>query len=802
MNLGTAFRRLTFATALWAFLTLCSTGQLHLPVVIVFLVVLFAAWRYPRLGAKLPAFLWTIISLLVFVAAVCGWFIYFERMYAATYLFFYLELNRLLLARSNRDWAQVYALTFFHILAASVSTEAVLIAPMIAVYMLLIIAAMMVFTIKRDAETAFAEGRSPHRNSASPGKTGMPARLTQPDVDHLRNVARFQWLTRRFGWSLTAMTFFVLLGGMGLFWLIPRSANKAFFSPFGPGADATRMSGFADNVDFGGVGEIQTDPSIVMRASPLLRPGQQEPSFLRIRGTALDVFNGRNWSKSESELRRRAEHPNTRGISFSELMTFVNTIPSERTMDFRLTVEPETSGYLFAPDQPVRIELEREVRVDVDSSLVSARLIMPRNVPIVYTTTSYVSSDQLPGHSQLERDVSSTTAGIPAAIRNFGEKLIGDVRLLTQRSSGSEFVRTDDLKSSVYLSVPNFEGRDAVISTTAEWVEGLTEPAAVAERIEERFKTGFEYSLESDFSNRSDHLAVFLTEARSGHCEYFATVMVLMLRERGIPARIVNGYLTDEWMDSANRFIVRQEHAHSWVEARVDDTALWRTFDPTPASGIGSNRTGDSFYRWWSRIMDAAKLYWYESVIDYSVDDQKSRLQMILGGISRISDKSQTGLEAMRQWWWGSERDGSGGARQAIPLMAGAGLGIAVLAALIYLARMRIGSTGRKRLTGREREIRHDLKPYVELLREAEALYPRKPAETPRAWARSVATESSLNEFVPLTDAYYRARYEDTPFDEAFHATVHALRERIRELRTATRRSSRSGVVRKPAGLQ
>src|SRR5690606_1453836 len=106
-------------------------------------------------GLALPAAVWTVINLAAFTSALYGWFFLYERMYSATYFFFYLELNKLLTARSNRDYLQIYALTFFHILAAAVSTESVFFAPMLAVYLLLIITAMIVFTIKRDAERAF-----------------------------------------------------------------------------------------------------------------------------------------------------------------------------------------------------------------------------------------------------------------------------------------------------------------------------------------------------------------------------------------------------------------------------------------------------------------------------------------------------------------------------------------------------------------------------------------------------------------------------------------------------------------------
>ncbi len=70
-------------------------------------------------------------------------------------------------------------------------------------------------------------------------------------------------------------------------------------------------------------------------------------------------------------------------------------------------------------------------------------------------------------------------------------------------------------------------------------------------------------------------------EARGGHCEFFATAMVMMVRERGIPARIVTGFQVGEINDLGNFEVVRKENAHAWVEV-FDERLGWLTFDPTP----------------------------------------------------------------------------------------------------------------------------------------------------------------------------------------------------------------------------
>ncbi|MGH7276643.1 MAG: DUF4129 domain-containing transglutaminase family protein, partial [Candidatus Rokuibacteriota bacterium] len=72
----------------------------------------------------------------------------------------------------------------------------------------------------------------------------------------------------------------------------------------------------------------------------------------------------------------------------------------------------------------------------------------------------------------------------------------------------------------------------------------------------------------------------FLLRWRSGHCEYFATATVLLLRSAAVPARYATGYSVQEWSAIERRYIVRARHAHSWALAWVD--GAWRDLDTTP----------------------------------------------------------------------------------------------------------------------------------------------------------------------------------------------------------------------------
>ncbi|HUF63174.1 MAG TPA: transglutaminase-like domain-containing protein [Verrucomicrobiales bacterium] len=81
---------------------------------------------------------------------------------------------------------------------------------------------------------------------------------------------------------------------------------------------------------------------------------------------------------------------------------------------------------------------------------------------------------------------------------------------------------------------------------------------------------------------RDTLITQFLEENRAGHCEYFASATVLLLRAAGVPARYAVGFAVREYDSQREEFVVRGLHAHSWAMAWVD--GAWEEVDTTPAS--------------------------------------------------------------------------------------------------------------------------------------------------------------------------------------------------------------------------
>ena len=134
------------------------------------------------------------------------------------------------------------------------------------------------------------------------------------------------------------------------------------------------------------------------------------------------------------------------------------------------------------------------------------------------------------------------------------------------------------------LTLPKRERR-AVIQIVEKLKLRSTSQKEVLPSIDAFFENNFKYSLALTAKGAgTTPLSEFLLESRTGHCEYFATAAVLLLRAAGIPARYTSGYAVHEFSAVEQKFLVRARHAHAWT--RVYLNGAWRDFDPTPASWV------------------------------------------------------------------------------------------------------------------------------------------------------------------------------------------------------------------------
>lgn len=143
----------------------------------------------------------------------------------------------------------------------------------------------------------------------------------------------------------------------------------------------------------------------------------------------------------------------------------------------------------------------------------------------------------------------------------------------------------------VDLRIPKEEKK--VISELADQLglRSIENPRAVVSAIKHYFDSEFEYSTNfdpGDVDYERSKLEWFLNDVKCGHCEYYATAAVLLLREVGISSRYAMGYAVSE--RGSGCWNVRGTNAHAWTRAYIDGN--WVNVDLTPPDlrGVSSQR--------------------------------------------------------------------------------------------------------------------------------------------------------------------------------------------------------------------
>ncbi|MFZ2658101.1 MAG: transglutaminase-like domain-containing protein [Victivallales bacterium] len=101
-----------------------------------------------------------------------------------------------------------------------------------------------------------------------------------------------------------------------------------------------------------------------------------------------------------------------------------------------------------------------------------------------------------------------------------------------------------------------------------------------------------------------DPVMNFMMNTKKGHCEFFATATVMLLRQQGIPARYVTGFVCDESHPSKRYYMSRLGDAHAWAEAYLRDEGRWVLVENTPPSGIPTRPEAGFWESWTDRFKE------------------------------------------------------------------------------------------------------------------------------------------------------------------------------------------------------
>jgi hypothetical protein len=176
------------------------------------------------------------------------------------------------------------------------------------------------------------------------------------------------------------------------------------------------------------------------------------------------------------------------------------------------------------------------------------------------------------------------------------------------------------------LRLPQSEEKMLRVQLARFGLQGLTASDAIA-RLKAQFASQYSYSsFQSSQAREGSALAHFLEQTRAGHCEYFATATVLLLRAAGVPARYATGFSVMEYSTRDAAFVVRQRHAHAWARAYLE--GAWRDVDTTPASWFEEEAGGDSI---WTRAIDLWSSAVFAVRASYDNLDRASGTAILLG---------------------------------------------------------------------------------------------------------------------------------------------------------------------------
>jgi transglutaminase-like putative cysteine protease len=342
---------------------------------------------------------------------------------------------------------------------------------------------------------------------------------------------------------------------------------------------------------------------------------------------------------------------------------------------------------------------------------------------------------------------------------------------------------------------------------TADLARQLTEglsPNDVQGRIDRIYRhltqSGlFEYSMNNAPLNSSaEPIEEFLFVRQTGHCEYFASALAVLLRHAGVAARLVTGYKGVDQNRAGGYYQVRQLYAHAWVEAYLPNENRWITLDPTP--GEARTLSIDRQRTWWSLVGDVRDVFtrvWGYYIVNFSIEDQQRVITAVRDRLVRwIGVPITRSQEILSQAW-----QRSAWLVVVILFLAAA----AMIASMFFLARSLWRFWRNRQRARQSKETRRpEYQVWLDLLERQQLA--SHPSHTPHETARLAKERLAANpatapwDYLPdaFADTWCKDRFSQDPSpDERWVA----LDEARRELQNHWERTQRTRVPLAPTSV-
>jgi protein-glutamine gamma-glutamyltransferase len=703
-----------------AFASIAATGSIDSISFLSFAAALIASLciNTTALKQRLPSWLLNSITLAYLVFFMVDLRVFSPSFTAAAiHLLLFIAALRLLTLSLDRDYLQLYLISFAMVLAASTLTVNFVFAVGLLLFMLFAASSLILFEMRR-SYTKMRETARVRPFVVRSGMTGNSIELLAPFPASLFSV------------TTLGITLLIVMLATPFFFILPRINRGLGRQPTG---STQFISGFSDRVELGQIGSIKQSDAIVMRVK-IDGFGADMPQDLKWRGIAFDRFDGRSWMRTD---RGQIVIP-TQG-HYYKLETSTQGM---RWLNQTFFIEALPTNVVFAARKVLAVTRDvGNLRKDFFDSLYTD--------PHLFRKLRYSAiSDPIQPNPALISDRLPIPTGILA----------------------------------VYLQLPAEDPR------IAELAGSVTRQAptryAKARVLEQYLRSNYGYSLVlRGTPNSRDPLATFLFDVRKGHCEYFASSMVVMLRSIGIPARLVNGFRAGEYNSLGDNWVVRQYHAHSWVEAYFPPYG-WVEFDATPADPHGSR---NKLVQFMANLTDAIDLWWWEDVINYDSSKQYGMISALFSGLERGQNKAKELLTSSYE----KGRMGLAWIRSPQFLAAISRFGLLGVSAILLAAALMVRRWRRHGRSWLQRAL-HPGNTQIaaaSFYREALALladrgFKLDPGQTPLEFAHNLGHHPSRQPVLALTQMYNSIRFgpPGMPFDHAEAKTqLHLLRDSLRQ---------------------
>ena len=447
---------------------------------------------------------------------------------------------------------------------------------------------------------------------------------------------------------LAACVVFSLALAVPLFALLPRVTSPYLAGGMGGGGPQVQVTGFSEEVTLDSIGRIRESREIALRVRYSESDRRPQDAGQRFKAATFDRYDGRAWRRSPG---------------------------------LRALVAPGGARVELAPGG-----IERWATIFLQP-------VTGKSVPLP-TATRVLEIDR--------RGLEIGTGG--AVYLSYPPVTTLDYRVGLGRGAASAAAEPDPADPAPEtLDTTGVTPEMAALAASAMGAGGAGERAR---RLEAHLAGDYDYTL--DFVGRGGDrpLEDFLFRYKSGHCEYFATAMVLLLRSQGIHSRLATGFLGADYNPIEGLWVVRQANAHAWVEAYVPGQG-WAEFDPTPPSGRpagGGTGAWDLAVQAWETLV----FRWDRYVLTYGFSEQVGLFGSLRSLWSRLFGRRGGGEEAAEP---AAPAAAAPAPPAAVPAAGGAPAALAAAALLLAaaLAGWWLHRRGPLTATAAYRRLRRDL---------------------------------------------------------------------------------------------